>query len=215
MLTFDRSILGLGKKELLIRSVFVFLATVLVAFAIVLNKNANLGNDAVAIFYDGIHKLFNISFGTATNLVSVILLVFLLFFASKNINIGTLMHTLPLGAIINFFEKIVTSINLPDILILNILKSICGCLTLFLGIALFISANIGVDVWTAFVLFLKEKFNKEYRFIKVCLDTTLTVLGFLMGGKLGVLTIAAALCGGPLIQSFTKITDRIVKQATK
>ena len=100
-------------------------------------------------------------------------------------------------------------------LIFNIIKVTIGFLALFFGIALFISANIGVDVWTGLCLFLVEKFDKEYKIIKMCIDFSFVLLGFLMGGKVGIITIIAALLGGPTIQMFTKITNKIVEIATK
>lgn len=214
-MNFDLTLFKISKKQLLIKSVFVLISVALVALAIVLNKNANLGNDAVAVFYDGIRAFFNVDFGTATNIANLALFVFLLFFARKFINIGTFIYTFLLGAFVNIASKIIYSLNIPELLVFNIIKVAIGFLALFFGIALFISANIGVDVWTGLCLFLTEKMGKEYRTIKMCLDFSFVILGFLMGGKVGVITIIAALLGGPTIQMFTKITNKIVETATK
>lgn len=204
-----------NKKELLIRCGLVIFSSFLIALSIVLMEIANLGESPVSIFCEGIHYFFNMSFGRATNIANFGLFIFLCIFARKYINIGAFLNIISLGVMINFIEKFSNILNLPNLFIVNFIRSVVGCLILFFGVALFISANIGVDVWTAVPLWVQEKLNKSFRFVKVSIDIVLVILGVLMGGKLGISTIIAMVLGGPLIQMFTKITNKFVDAVTK
>ena len=66
--------------------------------------------------------------------------------------------------------------------------------------ALFITVDIGVDPMTGVVLILADKLKKEYRIVKIGYDLTLLVLGFFLGGKIGVVTLVTGFCIGPCIQ---------------
>lgn len=61
-----------------------------------------------------------------------------------------------------------------------------------------------VDPMTGLALWIGEKLKWEYRRAKVLFDLSLTVIGFLLGGKLGVVTIVASLVAGPMIQMFSE-----------
>ena len=44
--------------------------------------------------------------------------------------------------------------------------------------------------------------KKEYRYVKIGFDLAMVVLGTVLGGKLGVVTVVTALAVGPIIQIF-------------
>ncbi len=56
---------------------------------------------------------------------------------------------------------------------------------------------------------LKDKLKKEYRFVKIGFDICCIIIGTLLGGKLGVITVITALSAGPVIQLLAEILKRI------
>ena len=87
-----------------------------------------------------------------------------------------------------------------------------GCILLYLGVAMYIVADIGLDPFTGIVMVLRDKFKKEYRLVKICFDIICIFVGFILGGKLGVITILTAATAGPVIQLFA---DYIRKQLNR
>ena len=83
-----------------------------------------------------------------------------------------------------------------------------GCVLLSLGVAIYITVDIGVDPFTGVVLVLRDVLKKEYRYVKIGFDVTMVILGTLLGGRLGVVTVVTALAVGPVIQFFTKILKK-------
>ena len=91
----------------------------------------------------------------------------------------------------------------------KVLAVIIGCLSICVGVAIFIVADIGVDPLTGLTLWLGDKLKWEYRKTKVGFDICLTIAGFAMGGKLGAITLIVTLLGGPIIQCFVDILKKV------
>lgn len=188
-------------KKILLSFIGVFLSGVGVAF----NSCAGLGNDPIGMLYDGIRCAGNMSqaqLGMATNIVNISLIVVLFFIGRHYINIGTLIYVIPYGFFVSMGNTIFGWLSFSDGLVNNILFSVAGCLILYLGVAFCITADIGVDPFSGTVLTICDATHKEYRIIKILFDVTLVIIGTLLGGKMGVVTIVTAFSAGPLIQFF-------------
>lgn len=192
-----------------IKKMFIaLLGVVLVGFGIALNSAAMLGNDAVAILYDGVR--FSLGFpieklGLITNIVNYSLIILVFLIDRKYINIGTFIYTIPMGTFVSMGSEIYNILNLQNTLIIKILTAGVGCSMLFMGIGIFISVNIGVDPFTAISMILRDKINSEYKTAKVICDLSSLIVGFILGGRIGAVTIIAAFIGGPAIQKVSEI----------
>ncbi|MDO4262453.1 MAG: hypothetical protein Q4C82_10260 [Eubacteriales bacterium] len=190
----------------------VFLVSVGVAF----NNCAGLGNDPVGIIYDGIRVAGGMSqemLGLASNLVNGALTLLLWFVGRKYVSVGTLVYFIPYGFFVTVGTGLYELLAVSDALPVRIGFSVAGCLLLYLGVAVYIVMDIGVDPFTGVVLRLRDAVNKEYRFVKIAFDLTMIVLGTLLGGKLGAVTVITALTAGPVIQFFTKQLRKRLLQA--
>lgn len=187
-------------KSVLIALIGVLLVGVGVAF----NNCAGLGNDPVGIVYDGIRNVTGMGaeqLGLASNIVNLSLALLVFFTGRKYISVGTLVYFLPYG----FFVELgilLYQFLAPETggLAVQIAFSVVGCLLLYLGVAVYITMDIGVDPFTGIVLVIRDAVKKEYRIVKIIFDITMIILGTVLGGKLGAVTIITALTAGPVIQ---------------
>lgn len=211
-----KSIKEMGINKVLIRSLFFLLGALAIGFAIGLNNLALLGNDPISVFYDGVSKFFNIDLGFAINIVNLSLILIVFIFGRKYIDIGLILYVIPLGWFTNLCIYLCSSIiSLPiSDIVCRIIMSIVGCFLLFLGIAIVISLDLGLDPWSGLVMIIKDKLNKSYKVIKVCSDAFFLVVGFLLGGTVGVVTVVAAFLGGPVIEFMSNIIKtKILKES--
>ena len=181
------------------------IAVLLVGTGIALNSLSMLGNDSIALFYDGIRVFLNLGsekLGLVSNTVNIILFLFVLFLSPKLINVGTIIYTVVLGFVINGVTILYNLLNIPFILITQICLGLFGCTFLFMGVGLFIATNIGLDPVTGFTVMLSEKLKLEFKYFKIIFDIALIIIGTVLGGKIGVLTIFAAVTAGFTIQFF-------------
>lgn len=195
-------------NKVLAAIVGVFFVGVGVAF----NNCAGLGNDPVGIVYDGMRNAAGLSaeqLGMASNAVNIFLVLLLFVIGRRYISIGTIIYFLPYGFFVSIGERIYRMLVHADTIAVRIGFSVMGCLLLYLGVAIFIVVDIGVDPFTGIVLVICDKVKREYRFVKVAFDISMIILGTALGGRLGVVTIATALTGGPVIQFFKGRIQRL------
>lgn len=183
---------------------------------VALNNGAGLGNDSIGILYDGIRNFFGLSveqLGTVSYVVNFSLLVLVFFVGRRYVSIGTFIYLIPYGFCVSIGTSLYSMLAVTDALWFRIMFAVIGCLLICMGVALFITADIGVDPMTGSVLILVDKFQKEYRVVKIGYDIGLIIIGFLLGGKAGIVTLITGLCIGPCIQFFNQMFVKLlVKQ---
>lgn len=175
----------------------------LIGSGVAFNAAAGLGNDPVGIFYDGIRNTMGLdaaSLGTASNIVNVSLAVVLLLVGRRYINLGTIIYILPYGLCVSLGNKVFSLLFQNPGLAMQILASFIGCSMLYCGIAIFIAVDIGMDPMTGAAMVIRDKLHWDFKKAKWLLDGSMTLLGFLLGGKLGVITVITAFSAGPVIQ---------------
>lgn len=190
-----------------------FLGILLVGIGISLNAMAGLGNDPVTIFYDGIKNMAGLSaeqLGVATNIVNWGLLIIVFLLDRHYVNIGTFIYIFPLGFIIDSATKVLEALHISHTLMAQSLMAASGCMILALGLGLFIAIDVGVDSFTGIVLILRDKTNKPYKIVKICFDFTCVLLGIVLGGKFGIVTLLTAVFTGILISYFSGIVKKLL-----
>lgn len=211
------------KKEksyegLLSRILISVIGVSLVGIGLAFNSSATLGNDPVAVFYDGVRSLCGLpreNLGLVTNFINCTFIVTMFMLGRKYINIGTFIYTLPMGSFIDLGFKIYHVLNIPETLNGRIFTALCGCSMLFLGVGIFIATNIGMDPCTGIVIIVRDKIKSQYRTAKIICDICMVVLGFAFGGKIGAVTVISALIAGPTIQKISEIVDRKILKWVK
>ncbi len=200
----------IGIKKLLL-AVFGIL---FVGTGVALNAAAGLGNDPVAIVYDGIRNVAHLDasqLGAASNIVNIVLVVLVFFLNRHYVNIGTIIYILPYGMVVDVSGRLIRLLlgGGADTLPKQIVCAVLGCTMLFWGVGMYIATDIGLDPFTGIVMVLKDKVNREYRIVKIGFDIGCIVIGTILGGKLGAITIITALVAGPCIQFFSEKIKKI------
>lgn len=202
------------RQERIKRLVLAFAGIVLVGTGVAFNAAASLGNDPIGIVYDGIRNAANLSagqLGMASNIVNVALVIVVAVFGRHYVNVGTLIYIIPYGTVVDFGTRLYGIIFKVQTLPFRILGAAAGCFLLYTGVAMFITADIGLDPFTGMVMVIRDRVKKEYRVVKVVFDVCCIIAGTLLGGTLGVITILTAISAGPLIQFLADKMGRFMK----
>lgn len=168
---------------------------------------ASLGMDAIGLFYDGIRSILDLSpnqIGTASYIVCFILSVFLWFADRKYVNIGSIIYIIMYGAFANIGTVMWEKLTPGSSIYLNALISALGLLILYIGLGIYIAVDIGVDAFTGVMLWLSNITHKDMKYVKIAFDLGLAVIGFLLGGTLGIVTPVSIIIGGPCISFLTR-----------
>ncbi|HJD98767.1 YczE/YyaS/YitT family protein [Levilactobacillus brevis] len=180
----------------------------LVCMGVAFNNNTQLGNDPVGIIYDGLRTTFHLEqaqLGTVSNYLNVVLIIGLFFMGRHYASWGTLMYLVPYGVFVSIGSALYPMIFTSTTLLGRSLGGLVGISLYYLGISLFVAADIGVDPFSGFMLTLRDKTGWSMRRSKITFDGALIIMGILLGGKFGVITILTALTTGPTIQALSSI----------
>lgn len=183
----------------------------LVGIGVAFNNCAGFGNDSVGIVYDGIRTFGGMDqaqLGMASNVVNLSLLVLLFFIGRRYVSIGTFVYLLPYGFCVDAGNFLYRLLAFSESTGIRVVFSVVGCTLLCLGVAVYITVDIGVDPFTGIVLVIRDALKKEYRYVKIGFDITLIVIGTVLGGKLGVVTVITAFAVGPMIQFFSGLLKK-------
>lgn len=180
-----------------------------------INIVTSLGADPITVFYDGLSKATGLSVGITASILNAILVVVVFCIKRKYINVGTLIYLFVLGTFIDFGIWIYNCLGVPKLFFPRFIASLIGCLICFIGLGGYMSIDIGVDPWTALAIIISEKTSKSFRLIKVVLDIITLILGWIMGGTVGIITLFCAVVGGPVIQKSAELLDKILDKMLK
>ena len=203
------------KKQVSIKKIIIALLGVwLIGIGIGFNNQAGLGNDAVALFYDGVCKALGFGvkdLGMVSNGVNTVLALILLIVGRKYLHIGTLIYLLPYGMFVNFGTWLYSVVIIEPGFWVRVLCSVFGCVILYFGVAVVITMDIGVDPLLGTILVIKEFTGKDFRTVKILYDIGLCIIGAILGGTIGVITIITAFTAGIGIQFFTDLLQKLKK----
>lgn len=174
-----------------------------IGVGVAFNAATQLGNDPIGIIYDGVRNALGLTgsqLGLVSNFVNYGLIALLFFVGRRYVNIGTLIYILPYGIFVSTGSKIYELFASSNDFSIRMIAGLIGCLLIYTGVAIFISMDMGLDPFTGIVMVLRDKVKLDFKKTKICFDIIMVILGVILGGKLGVITIFTALTAGPSIQ---------------
>lgn len=185
------------------RMIMMILGVLLQGMGLSLLININLGTDPCSSLTQGVNNFLPFSFGTCQLLCHLVTFLFVLRYDISQIGFGTIGNMVCLGYISDFFRWI-WSIILPEhffesrmtayLLLLPVLFVFC------VGAATYMSAGLGASPYDALPFIISEKCRKlSFKVIRMLWDIAFMLGGFLLGGDVGIVTIAVAFFLGPVI----------------
>ncbi len=205
-----------GNSALWIKKIIMCtLSLVILGIGCGINVVTELGADPITVFYEGLSNVTHLTVGMTAAFINTILVITVFCIKRKYINIGTIIYLFILGTFIDFGIWSYNLLHLPNVFLLRLIASLIGCVFCFIGLGGFMSVDIGIDPWTAFALIISEKTGKSFRLVKVICDASTLVIGWLMGGVVGIITLFCAFTGGPIIQKSAEILDKAFAKMIK
>ena len=163
---------------------------------------SSLGTDTFTVFIQGLSRVFGLTVGTVHVIVLCILMVVMLATTKGYVKPGTVVCAFCGGPIIDLFTWMLQgTINEASPMALRVVSMLVGCVVLALGMSIVINSNAGTGPNDLVAIILSDKLEQiEFRWVRVGCDLFFVAAGFLLGGTVGVGTVVAAFCTGPLVQ---------------
>lgn len=172
----------------------------LFAVGVVLGLRSGLGVSPWDVFHDGIRQATPLSFGAATVLVGLVLVVVALAVGVRP-GPGTLANMVAIGV---FADALLASGFASDLdarsLPVRLAAVLAGVGLVALGSALYIGAGLGSGPRDSLMLALSARTRLSVGLIRGLLEASVLGVGWLLGGAVGVGTVLFALGVGPAVQ---------------
>ncbi|MDX6263762.1 MAG: hypothetical protein QOH84_5450 [Kribbellaceae bacterium] len=177
------------------RLVQLYIGLLLYGGSMGLMVQGNLGLDPWDVLHSGITKHVDLSFGTVA--IAVSFLVLLAWIPLRQWpGLGTISNAIVIGLAVDLTLALV---DRPDQLWLRIVFMVSGIVVNALAGALYIGAQLGPGPRDGMMTGLVRRTGKSVRLVRTSIEITVLAVGWLLGGVVGIGTIAYALAIGPLV----------------
>lgn len=213
--TFATDTSGRTLKEWAIGLTVLFIGLTIAHLGVSLFLISNLGTDTFTIFIQGLSKTVGLSIGTCHVIVLILLMAVMLVTTKGYIKPGSVVCAFCGGWIIDFFLWVFGDrINVSSPFALRMVIMVLGCVILSLGMSVVIESNSGTGPNDLIAIILTDKLqpviHAEFRWVRIGCDVFFIVVGVILGGTLGIRTVAAAVLIGPMVQFFLPKSRKVV-----
>ena len=210
-------------KELLLRVIILITGLTIAHLGVTLFILADLGSDPFNVFVQGIFrtigKILNWSFithGRVHIAVCFLIILALLVVDKSYVKIGTILCMFFGGPIIDIFTIVLAPIfTITDSLVFKIVMLALGCVILAYGMTIVIKSDAGTGPNDLVAVVISDKSKKKFSIVRIIVDVSFVVVGFVLGGSLGIGTIICAFFVGPVAGHFLPINEKIVNTVLK
>jgi uncharacterized membrane protein YczE len=159
-------------------------------------KQADLGLGPWEVLNDGISKMTGYQLGTVSIFIGMLVLILWVPIGERP-GIGTLLNILLIGTVTNLTLLIIPRV---DQIALQISWLVIGLLVIGLGSALYLGSRLGAGPRDGLMMGLYRRSGASIRLVRTILEISVLAVGWLLGGTIGIGTLAFALGIGPIIQ---------------
>jgi uncharacterized membrane protein YczE len=175
----------------------------LYGFTMALQLRSDLGLDPWDVFHQGVAEHVPLSFGQVVIVVGAIVL--LLWIPLRQApGLGTVLNVIIIGLAADAGLAVV---DRPDGLWARVALLVAGVIGNGLAGALYIGAHLGSGPRDGLWLGLVRRTGRSIRLWRTSIELTVLVVGFALGGTVGLGTVFYALAIGPTVQLFLPLVQ--------
>ncbi|MEU5946612.1 hypothetical protein ABZ793_13755 [Micromonospora sp. NPDC047465] len=172
---------------------------VLYGVSMALMINSGLGLDPWDVFHQGLAELTGLSFGTVTIAVGALVLLLWIPLRQRP-GLGTVSNVLVIGLVV---DATLALLPAGGPLGVRIGLLVAGIVANGAATGLYIGARLGPGPRDGLMTgYVARRPGRSIRLVRTVIEVTVLALGWLLGGTVGVGTVAYALAIGPLTQVF-------------
>ncbi|MCK3654541.1 hypothetical protein A4G19_01765 [Pasteurellaceae bacterium Macca] len=177
------------------------IATILMGVGEGLLLLANLGSSPWTVFSQGIALQTGLSIGTVVALVSIVVLLLWLPLHLR-FGLGTILNIFWIAL---FIDLTVRFLPAPESLLPRLSLMVGGILLFGISTTVYLSCYLGAGPRDGLMVGICQKYGWNVGKVRTAIEATVCFLGFLLGGTVGISTLAFAFGVGWIIQ-YTALT---------
>ena len=210
-------------KETVLRAIILLVGLLIAHLGVTLFLLADLGSDPFNVLVQGLfHSLADLTgltfltHGRVHIAVCFLIILVLLIVVRMYVKLGTIICMICGGPIIDMYSFFLAPI-LADMgsLIGRLLMLVAGCVILAYGMTIVIKSDAGTGPNDLVAVVISDKLHSKFGITRIAVDVCFVVIGYLLGGLVGIGTIICAFCVGPVASHFLPINERIIGRILK
>jgi uncharacterized protein len=176
------------------------LGLLLFACGIVLLLESELGLSPWDVLNQGISDRTVLSFGTA-NVVVALLVLAASWALGARIGVGTVANAVLIGLFVDLLLEVPSVVALSDHgIVARVAMMVLGVLVIGVGSGLYMGAGMGAGPRDSLMLVLAQRTGARIGVVRAGIEIAVTVVGFALGGTVGVGTLVFAFGIGPSVE---------------
>lgn len=177
----------------------------LYSFGIILSINANIGYSPWEVFHVGLTKVSSLSLGVVSIITGVVIVLATMILGEK-FGIATILNMFLIG----IFIEIIIYLNIipvADNLVFGIAMFILSLVVIAFATYFYISSGFGAGPRDGLMVVLSRKTGFSVGLCRIIIEISVTVIGYFLGGMVGIGTIICASFMGMLMQAVFKLMN--------
>lgn len=194
------------------RCLFFITGIIVLSLGIALTiKGQKLGVGSWDVLHIGLQQNLGLTVGAWSIILGLIILVIDSIFTKRLPKLGTYIDMFLAGIFIDIFLFV-----LPDAttLVEQTLAFIIGIVLLGFGCGMYMVANLGVGPRDMLMLLLVHRLGWSVNRARTTMEVTVAVIGFILGGPVGIGTVFMAFGLGPIVQWAIKVNEKLFYRAS-
>ena len=160
-------------------------------------KGQIVGTSPWDVLHVGLFQNFGLTIGTWSILTGLLIIISTSLVLKEWPKMGTWLNMLLIGMFIDVFNWLLPS---TEVVTLQIAYFIVGVFVLSFGCGMYIAPNMGAGPRDTLMMLLVEKYGGTIKSARMGIEVLVTILGWLLGGPVGVGTVIIALTSGYIVQ---------------
>lgn len=180
-----------------------------ISLATFLNSCLGLGFQSWNVLNDGISKVFSITFGQANFIVGILILIIDLI-SGEQLGLGTFLNIALVGIMVDILllinDRYYIIPNYNSMFYKLVLCSIAALISV-IGIYLYMSVGMGAGPRDCLMVAVAKQTRFSVGTCRLMLDAGVLVIGWIMGGVVGIGTLIMTITKGPGLQLLCKVVE--------
>jgi len=190
-------------KHFYIRTINMLIGLLCYALGIVLAINAKIGYAPWEVFHVGLANTTGMSIGIASIAAGIVIVIIVTLLGEK-LGFGTIASMIITGLFIDVFF-IINIIPIAESFIIGIIMLIIGIITISIGSYFYIKSAFGVGPRDNLMVVLARRTKLPVGVCRSIIELVVTIIGWLLGGMIGIGTVIFVIAIGFCVQATFKI----------
>ncbi|CAM5194414.1 Membrane protein YczE OS=Ureibacillus acetophenoni OX=614649 GN=SAMN05877842_10626 PE=4 SV=1 [Ureibacillus acetophenoni] len=179
------------------RWAFFLVGIIVLSLGISMVIKGAVGTSAWDVLHIALFENFGLTIGTWNIITGLLVITFTSIMAKSLPKMGTWINMVMCGVFIDFFYWL---LPVAPSLIIQIIYFLLGILVLGFGCGMYIAPNLGAGPRDSLMMLIVEKFGGSIKVARMSIELAVALIGWILGGPLGVGTVIIAICSGYVVQ---------------